>query len=1069
MGREDVLTLARISGKIFVAAACLTSSICAVAMTLPEVDNESESEAAERRNGVIMGVIVDEADLPLPGATVRIKGTKLGTVTDINGRFRITNLPSKKTFVLHISYIGYKEVTREVTLDADKSAKLVVKMDDMVVLDEVVVTGTAGGTLRAISQQKVSERIVNVISADQVGMFPDPNVGDALKRIPGVHVQYDQGEAKLVSVRGTDPSKTTIAINGNTIPGTGDTRAVGVDAIPADMVQAIELSKTITPDMDGDAIGGAIDLKTRKAPYKRLLSLGGGGGYSFLTREPAFNGTLTYGERFYGDKLGVMASASMYYQQFGSNAHETPWQSTPYRDGEIFVPRYFQVEQTLMTRFRQSYTLGLDWVISPDHTLTFTGIVNDYKDWRQRYNMKIDDLSGDNKQFNWHRTSGFEDAVIYDDKDDYAEASDALKVLDEDNNGVDDVTGEPYVDYDLQHPEFTPELERHVLAGKNSHAGELTHKQIINGALSGDHNFSFGHLRWNSSIIRTVENRPDMLDLELQSDSPADDSDPSHNKHVKLDLTDPRFVIASSGFMLDDIQGKIKGRSSKDIEEGKVDTWYLDGFKGKNATSEILQQAHDFALELPLSGGDFGSKIKLGAKAVLMSKDSQVLGRVKWKPAYDPTSPHDEDYPEGYYNWPKMWGGFAENMEDVSSRFSNTRYTVGPTVTAEWVASQDVDPNGPTPDWVINTVYNEEMADGYKAHENVYAGFLMLTQQLGPSLKMITGLRLEATDIEYDGNEFVKYAEITRPVSMKNKYLTWLPGLHFRWTPSDNSVVRLAYSRSISRPSYRDLVPYVKSNLKKGEIRLGNSSLKPTVSDNIDLLGEWYTGSIGLISAGIYFKNINDFRTERVWDLAWDEGKSYFPTVEEVEGNPKVQEESLKDYKKRYKKQSGKPVRLYQPLNGGRAQLLGVELAFQRNLGFISRVLRPVSLYANYTHNWILPQQGSDFQLTGTASNLANLSLAYEAKKVNVRLSLNYTSDFLIGTGIDETENRYYDDVLYLDANADYYITPQLSIYLSANNLLGQAQRTYQWRPDYTLSNLENGARIQLGVKYRIF
>lgn len=96
-----MLTLARISGKIFVAAACLTSSICAVAMTLPEVDNESESEAAERRNGVIMGVIVDEADLPLPGATVRIKGTKLGTVTDINGRFRITNLPSKKTFLLH--------------------------------------------------------------------------------------------------------------------------------------------------------------------------------------------------------------------------------------------------------------------------------------------------------------------------------------------------------------------------------------------------------------------------------------------------------------------------------------------------------------------------------------------------------------------------------------------------------------------------------------------------------------------------------------------------------------------------------------------------------------------------------------------------------------------------------------------------------------------------------------------------------------------------------------------------------------------------------------------------------
>lgn len=1034
------------------------------------IEPDKVDENTERRSGVITGVIVDEADLPLPGATIRVEGTKRGTVTNIDGYFRIGDLPEgKKSFRLRISYIGYEDVTREVQLDGSNEATVRIKMDSSIVLDEVVVTGSAGGTLRAMSQQKVSDRIVNVISADQVGMFPDPNIGDALKRIPGVHVQYDQGEAKLVSVRGTDPSKTTISINGNTIPGTGDTRAVGVDAIPADMVQAIELSKTITPDMDGDAIGGAVNLKTRKAPYKRRLTLGGGGGYSFLTREPAFNGNATYGERFLDDKLGVMASASLYYQQFGSNAHESPWQSTPFLDRKEFVPRYLEVEQTLMTRFRQSYTLALDWVISPEHSIAFTGIYNDYKDWRQRYNMKVDDLSGDNKQYNWKRAKGFEEAVIYDDKEDFAEATDLLKVLDEDNNGVDDLTGKAYIDYDLQHPEFTPELERHILAGKNSHAGELTHKQIINGALSGDHVFSFGHLRWNSSLMRTVENRPNQLDFELQSDSPADDDNPAHNKHVVLDITNPRFVQASSGFMLEDIAEKVRGRSSKDIDEGKVDTWYLDGFKGKSSTSEILQQAHDFSLEIPLWDGDFGSKLKLGAKAVLMSKDSQVLGRVKWKPAYDPESPRDEDHPQGYYNWAKMWTDFGQNMEDVSQRFSRSKYTVGPSVTAEWVASQNVDPNGPTSDWVINTVYNEEMADGYKAHENVYSGFLMLTQDLGRKLQMITGLRLEATDIKYEGNEFVKYADITKPVSMSNKYLTWLPGLHFRWTPKDNAVVRLAYSRTISRPNYRDLVPYVKTNLKSGEIRLGNSELKPTVSDNVDLLGEWYTGSIGLISAGIYFKGIQDFRTVKYWDIKWDDGKSYFPTVDEVAANPQAQEEAVKDYKKRYKKQEGKPLRAQQPLNGGRAQLVGLELAFQRNLGFLGRLFRPLSLYANYTHNWVLPQKDSDFKLTGTASDLANLSLAYEAKKLNVRLSLNYTSDFLIGTGRDETENTYYDSVLYLDANADYFITPKLSIYLSANNLLNQSQRTYQWKPEYTKSNLENGARVQLGLKYRLF
>ena len=228
--------------------------------------------------GLITGRVVDEAGLTLPGATVRINALSKKTVTDEIGAYKILGLPNGKHEVT-VNYIGFNPQTTIVTVANGKATvadfKLAIASGHN--LSDVVVSGQISSTLKALNQQKNSDRIVNVISADQIGRFPDPNIGDALKRIPGVYVQLDQGEASLISIRGTDPSKSTININGSSIAGTGENRAVGISAIPADMVQTVEVTKAVTPDMDGDAIGGVVNLITRKAPYARLLSFTAGG------------------------------------------------------------------------------------------------------------------------------------------------------------------------------------------------------------------------------------------------------------------------------------------------------------------------------------------------------------------------------------------------------------------------------------------------------------------------------------------------------------------------------------------------------------------------------------------------------------------------------------------------------------------------------------------------------------------------------------------------------------------------------------------------------------------------
>jgi TonB-dependent receptor len=106
-----------------------------------------------------------------------------------------------------------------------------------------------------------------VISSDQIGRFPDANIGDALKRVPGITIQNDQGEARNLIIRGLAPNLNSVTLNGDRIPSAeGDNRNVQMDLIPSDMISTIEVNKTLTPDMDADAIGGSVNLITRASP-----------------------------------------------------------------------------------------------------------------------------------------------------------------------------------------------------------------------------------------------------------------------------------------------------------------------------------------------------------------------------------------------------------------------------------------------------------------------------------------------------------------------------------------------------------------------------------------------------------------------------------------------------------------------------------------------------------------------------------------------------------------------------------------------------------------------------------
>lgn len=319
--------------------------------------------------GLVKGRIIDEVTQEvLPGATVVIKGTTNGTTSDLNGEFQLRVAEGEVD--VEISYIGFKKGTQHILVTGGNVTEVICKLSsDVTQLADIVITGTLQGQQRALNQQKSADNIKNVVSADQIGRFPDPNVAEALQRVPAVNIERDQGEGRYVLVRGLAPQFTNININGEQIPSPeAGVRYVALDAVPADQLASIEVSKSLTPDMDGDAIGGSVNLVTRTATTEQLQISGSLlGGYNDISGKSNAQGSLELSKRFLSNRLGVMLNSSYYETERGSDNWE--------RDGDDLELRDYE-----LTRTRLGLSSTIDYKLNEKSEVYFRSIYNRFTD-----------------------------------------------------------------------------------------------------------------------------------------------------------------------------------------------------------------------------------------------------------------------------------------------------------------------------------------------------------------------------------------------------------------------------------------------------------------------------------------------------------------------------------------------------------------------------------------------------------------------------------------------------------------------------------------------------------------
>ncbi|MEX0846124.1 MAG: TonB-dependent receptor [Balneolaceae bacterium] len=264
--------------------------------------------------GTLKGVVTDQTDgNTLIGASVIIVGTSLGTATNIEGQYEIRRVPTGQVQV-RVSYIGYQSEVFDLNIVEDSTITLDVGlMAASIEGEEINITAQARGQIAAMNQQRASNAIVNIISEEKIQELPDANAAESIGRLSGVSIQRSGGEANKVMLRGLSDKYLTVTIDGVRVPATDALgRGIDLSTISQNSLAGIELFKSITPDKDGDAIAGSINLVTRKAPSERMFRFTSKGSYNEImnsARQYDFSGK--YGERFFDDLIGLQINGNL--------------------------------------------------------------------------------------------------------------------------------------------------------------------------------------------------------------------------------------------------------------------------------------------------------------------------------------------------------------------------------------------------------------------------------------------------------------------------------------------------------------------------------------------------------------------------------------------------------------------------------------------------------------------------------------------------------------------------------------------------------------------------------------
>ena len=815
----------------------------------------------------------------------------------------------------------------------------VITEDEYETVEEVVAVGHIfQGQMKSLDTQRNSNRMVNAISADGIGKLPDRNAAEAVQRLPGVSIERDQGEGRFVAVRGLPAQWSSASLNGDRIPTAEEettSRATAFDFFPTEMIESVEVSKALTPDMEGDAIGGNVNFITRTAPKETTLDVTVGGNYNEKADKMGYNVNVLGGDTSDDGKWGYILNASAYVRNWATDNVE------PRRSGEGIK----RLELRDYTGERETYGFNgaAEYTMDNGDTLHVKSLYGTLTDDETHYK---------------HRYRFDKDRV------------------------------------ELQHIHniLTTELFGNEVGGEH----QLTESGLLQWKLASyDNHFFYGDApssKDNSYFVM----RFDQKDVGYTG---LGEGDYAYN--IIDGGSDPSQKISNhlpNGFQHDPSQMGLAW-----VELYKVDVREKD---------KIVAQV-DFTEDM-----SYDLQLKFGLKY----RDTDNFGPAPTLSDFDlKDQPGRDDFMEEQdVNYAQNFSQVAD-MSEVENFWNNNR--------DKFILDEDESA------LVSNGGALGRNFDVNEAHTAAYG---MATYNMEDDLTIVGGLRLEQTQTEVKGQLYLEDSDSLEDRTEKKDYISVLPSAHMTYRLDDDSNVRLAVSRSFSRPDFGALAPGGSYSEADASFKSGNPDLDPTYAMNFDALYEHFIDDAGIISGGLFYKDITD---------------------------PIFQSTSTGSYN------GNSGVTFSRPENGEDAWLAGAELAFSRRLDFIAESLKDFGVQTNYTHMRSVMElpDGRKADIPRQADQLYNASIFFDNNEFAVRVAINHKGEYIQEHGGSKDEDNFYGENTSVDLSASYNPNEQLMVFFEANNLTNEPLKYYQGSKDRPLQTEYYGARASLGVKYSFF
>lgn len=943
----------------------------------------------------IRGTVSNEATSKnLVGATVSVGETGRAVLTEGGGTYEITGLaPGDYTLVFEYPGLDRKEVkvTAGEAAAIQQDAAL---RSDIYQLEAYTVAGVREGNAASIVQQKKAVNVTNVVTSDAFGNIAKGNVGNFLKRIPGIAGTTDEVDTENILVRGIAANFTSLDIDGTrTANGSPDGRNQSAAGIPTDLIERVELIKAAKPETDADSLGGRVNLVTKSAFDRqgRSVSFRAATSYSMTYGSdvgrrdgdafaPSFAGTYSDVFSVLGGKknLGIIAQAN--HERFLEVRGTTAWNfgsaasnSGTIPAGELDYPQFNNVSVALHEIVRSSASLRADFKVSSN--LSVSGTIgwstHENNMWRSRNQMAAGVVNVPLSTDPYYTViDGARYRAIRETRDQTTDKNTAR--FNAKWRGKDDLK----VDFDASYEK----------------ADRTEYRESINPT---------SRLRLNYVLDRRAAS------------------------------ADPRWPS------LRVIAGPYSGNT---VTTAAIPATFLninpfaDNFSDTN-DAPVFFREHDTTNEI------FGTRVDV-TKKLRTRLPIELKAGLRYR---NDITKVNRDELNGAMNlttstFLRNLSGFLDDDWDLGGAIG--RYPVGfvpdekklSAIGATYVGAAD-----PLSAWNFNpavfTINNgntrgNTLLNDRKIWEYISAAYVQGEVDFSKRLKVLGGVRVEKTEIQRSiplrnrrAGVAGTLAEFTGRTRDERSYDNWFPSVHARYEFTPNLILHAAYSTTIGRPNYGDLLAAADANPDNKTINVPNLNLLPQESRNYDLSLEYYFEPASTVSIGVFRKNISNYAVSQSFDISAAQAEDEY-------GAP-ISPGDLGTW------------RVTTKINDGDAWVQGLEFNYSQQFQFLPGPLKGLGFFANYT---LLETEGTYTRGTGGAvttdlenfiPRTANAGLNYVYNRYDLRLQWNYTDAFPEDVDINNPliRNKWRGARWALDFTGRFKVTKHFTVFCDLSNI----------------------------------